>query len=115
MANRREYLDYLSEWLSPLGEITMKGMFGGHAVYCGGLIFALVADNVLYLKVDDVSRPRFEALSLSPFQPFPDKPGTMSYYPVPPEFFEDPSATREWAREAIAATKRAAPKKKRRV
>ncbi len=106
------YLDYILDWLSPLGDITSRAMMGGHILYSNGTVFALVAGNALFLKADDTTRPRFEALRLKPFQPFPDKPGTMQYYPPPAEFFEDADVMTEWGRGAVEAGKRAAAKKK---
>jgi len=90
------YLDYILDWLSPLGAITSRAMMGGHILYSNGVVFALIAGNALFLKVDDSTRPRFEALNLKAFQPFPDKPGTMQYYPPPAEFFEDADVMAEW-------------------
>jgi DNA transformation protein len=117
MGNRNEYLEFLFEWLSPLGVITSRAMMGGHVLYREGFVFALVAGNTLYLKVDDETRPTFEALGLKPFRPFEDKPGTMGYYPPPAEFFEDPEVMERWARAAVQVSRRAQvkkPKKKRR-
>jgi DNA transformation protein len=111
MANKPEYLSFVTEWLTPLGPITSRSMFGGHTLYCGDRVIALVADNVLHLKVDDVTRSLFEARGLTPFQPFPDNPATMSYYPPPPEFFEDLESMREWGRMALEAANRAKAKK----
>mgnify|MGYP000973370038 CR=1 FL=1 len=114
----REYLDYLRDWMSPLGEITARAMFGGHCLYCDGAVFALVANNALYLKGDDETRARFDARGLKPFCPFEDKPeAVMMYFAAPPEFFEDPGSMREWASLALEASRRAqakkAPRKKR--
>ena len=106
------YLDYILDWLSPLGAITSRAMMGGHILYSNGVVFALIAGNALFLKVDDSTRPRFEALNLKAFQPFPDKPGTMQYYPPPAEFFEDADVMAEWGRAAVEVGKRAAAKKK---
>ena len=106
------YLDYILDWLSPLGTITSRAMMGGHILYSNGVVFALIAGNALFLKVDDSTRPRFEALNLKAFQPFPDKPGTMQYYPPPAEFFEDADVVTEWGRAAVEVGKRAAAKKK---
>jgi DNA transformation protein len=115
MKNRPEYLEFVLEWLSPLGGITSRAMFGGHCLYCDGTVFALIADNVLYLKANGASRPRFEALRLQPFRPFEDRPQTMQYYPPPPEFFEDRDVMREWASLAIAAGRQAKkPSRKKR-
>ncbi|HTS29433.1 MAG TPA: TfoX/Sxy family protein [Bryobacteraceae bacterium] len=108
----KTYLTYILDWLSPLGEITHRSMMGGAVLYCDGFVFALLAESTLYLKVDDFTRPRFQALGLSPFQPFPDNPGTMQYYPPPAEFFEDSDALAEWGKAAVEVGKRAAAKKK---
>ena len=96
MPKKNEYLEFLLEWLAPLGVIPARAMFGGHCLYCGGVVFALVADNTLYLKVDDMTRPRFERLGSKPFRPFEDKPEVMQYYPPPAEFFENPDVMKEW-------------------
>ena len=45
-------------------------MFGGVGIYAKEAFFALVDDDVLYLKVDDSNRGDFEARGMSPFQPF---------------------------------------------
>jgi DNA transformation protein len=116
MAAKNAYVEWITEWLAPLGEITARSMMGGHVVYCNGIVFALVADGLLYLKADASTRPNFQALGLKPFKPFPDKESVMGYYPPPPEFFEDADVMLEWGRAAVAvgvaAKKGKAPKKK---
>lgn len=37
-------------------------MFGGVGLYAGELFFALIDDDILYLKADDTTRAAFEAL-----------------------------------------------------
>jgi DNA transformation protein len=74
-------------------------------------VFALVADQTLYLKVDDTTRPQFEALGLKPFRPFEDRPEVMQYYPPPAEFFEDADAMDRWGRAAVEVGRRAKDKK----
>ena len=112
MPAKNAYLDFILEWLSPLGEITSRSMMGGHVLYCDATVFALIAVNTLYLKVDDQTRPRFEALGLAPFRPFPDRPDTMQYYPPPPEFFEDPDVMKDWGRAAVETGRRSQAKRK---
>ena len=105
-------LDFMVEQLSPMGAITVRSMFGGHGVYCNGVMFALIANGALYLKADDVNRPKFLERGIRPFQPYPDKPGVMQYYPAPPEIFEDPKALKQWAGGAVQAGQRAAASKR---
>ena len=118
MANRASYIEFLLEQLSPLGEITTRRMFGGHAMYCDGTVFALVAGDALYLKTDEHNRADFERSGLEAFHPFGDERMVIQYYQAPPEIFEDVSALRRWGRGAVAAGQRGQakkPKKKKRA
>jgi DNA transformation protein len=48
-----ELIAYLPEVFELFGPVTIRKMFGGYGVYHDGLMFALVADDTLYLKADD--------------------------------------------------------------
>jgi len=111
MPNRASYVEFLIEQLSPLGQITTRRMFGGHAVYCDGTVFALVASDTLYLKVDGLNRAEFEASGLAAFHPFGDERMVMQYYQAPPEIFEDVDALQRWGGGAVAAGRRATGRK----
>jgi DNA transformation protein len=113
MPQGNSYLEFILEGLAPLGEITTRKMFGGLCLYCDGIVFALMDGSTLYLKVDDVTRPLFEKRKLKPFQPFPDQPGTMSYYPPPAEFFDDRDEMLRWGKMGLDAGLRAAAKKRK--
>ncbi|QZA77190.1 TfoX/Sxy family protein [Deefgea tanakiae] len=109
MARRSEYVDYLLDELAPLGKLRAKAMFGGFGLYCDELFFALVAEDMVYFKVDDVNRPRFIAEHLAPFC-FAMKDGrsqTMSYYPLPESALESQAELLDWAKEGVAAALRA--------
>jgi DNA transformation protein len=84
-------------------------MFGGAGIYRDGVMFALIADESLYLKADDLSKPDFEAEGLSPFA-YATKNGTntiMSYWRAPERCLDDPQEMAEWAKKALAAALRA--------
>ncbi len=109
MARRSEYLDWLIEQLAPLGAIRAKAMFGGFGLYCDEVFFAIIADDVLFVKVDDTSRSAFEAEGLQPFT-YLMKDGsvsTMSYYPLPDYALETPHELCDWAKKGIGAALRA--------
>jgi DNA transformation protein and related proteins len=90
-------------------DVTPKPMFGGVGLYARGVFFGILARNdTLYLKVDAVNRGDYEAVGAKPFQPYPDRPATMRYYPVPVAVLESAPALVVWARRAIAAAERAA-------
>jgi DNA transformation protein and related proteins len=81
-------------------------MFGGVGIYGRELFFALISDDALYLKGDDVSRTDFEARGMAPFRPFGEGGEVMQYYQVPGELLEDVEALRPWAELALAAAER---------
>jgi len=108
VAVSKGYSDYLAELFSPFGEVSIRRMFGGAGVYLDGSIFAIADDDSLYLKVDDRTRPAFEAAGLAPFR-YEKKDGTvgvMSYYAMPDEAHDDPDALAEWTRRALDAARR---------
>lgn len=96
--------------LAPLGEVRARAMFGGWGVYLGDLMFALVAEEVLYFNVDEQTRPYFEGAGARPFQyhrPEERRSVQMSYWEAPEAALEDEEALCEWARLAVAAAGRA--------
>ena len=114
MPKRSEFVDYLLEQLAPLGEVSAKSMFGGWGIYHEGRMFALVADDTIYLKVDDVNRADFERENLQPFRyaGTDREVAVMSYYQPPAAALDDRELLCEWARQGLAAAERAAAKKK---
>jgi DNA transformation protein and related proteins len=101
------YIEYLHELLNPLGKITSKKMFGGHGIYCNGLMMGLVADEVLYVKVDEESKPFFIAAGCEPFiYEAKSKKVAMSYWTVPDEAMESEEQMLPWAKHAYAAALR---------
>lgn len=101
-----EYLEYVMEQLGCLGNVDYKKMFGGAGIYFEDLVFALVADDVLYFKVDDVTRQYYEKAGMNPFKPFEDKDYVMSYYEVPIEVLENTDSLKQWAYRSIEAAGR---------
>ena len=94
-----------------LSGVRAKRMFGGVGLYADDSFFALIDDDVLYLKVDEETRSDFERLGLRPFQPFGEGTATMQYYQLPEDLLEDPDALRPWAEGAVAVARRAKRKK----
>lgn len=92
--------------LAGLGDVTAKKMFGGVGIYCGGLFFAIIARDELYLKADDHTRARFKAAGAAPFRPYPGRSGKIQYYSVPLEILESAPELERWAREAVAVARK---------
>ena len=110
MAQMDSFVEYALELLEPLGPVQARAMFGGWGLYFGGVMFGLIVEGSLFLKVDDVTRPAFEAAGCEPFvYQGARKPTAMSYWtppadaqddahallPGPAEAWKPPSARRE--------------------
>jgi DNA transformation protein len=97
-----------------LGPVAARRMFGGAGIYVDGVMFALVADDTLYLKTDAENRADFDALGLEPFV-FHQKDGDTietSYCRAPEDALESPDAMADWAKRGYAAALRAAARKR---
>ncbi|HXF53227.1 MAG TPA: TfoX/Sxy family protein [Hyphomicrobiaceae bacterium] len=119
MPTSAAFIDFVTDQLAGLGNVSVRRMFGGAGVYCGGVMFALVADDTLYFKTDEGNRSDFDAEGLEPFV-YQSKAGrntVMSYRRAPERLFEDPDDMRGWAEKALAAARRASAqtRKKRRM
>ena len=116
MDKKGEFIEYLLEQMRDIGPVNARAMFGGHGIYHDGIMFALIADNVLYLKTDETNRHLLEARKLPPFlYERKDKSISMSYNEAPGEVLDDPDEMTYWARSAIAASRRAANQASRRT
>ena len=107
----RNYLQYVLDLLKVLGPVTAKRMFGGAGLYHNGLFFALIADDVLYFKVDDENTTDYLSAGTGPFKPYGSY--AMSYYEVPADVLEDEEQLNEWARRAVTAAMRTAASRRK--
>jgi DNA transformation protein len=112
-----EFIEFLKDQLAGFGPITVRRMFGGAGIYHDGLMFGLVADDVLYLKVDEASRRELESEGLSPFT-YDTKVGKnviTSYWRAPERCLDDPLEMTNWAKKAYSSAlkaQRAKPKRR---
>jgi DNA transformation protein and related proteins len=97
---------FVLDQLSGIGEVVPRSMFGGVGLYHRGIFFAILARDVLYLKVDDFNRADYERAGMSPFKPFPGRPTTLKYYAVPVGVLESAGELEVWAHKAVAAAER---------
>ncbi len=115
-----EFLEFLKDQLRPFGPVSARRMFGGAGLFRDDLMFALIAEDTLYFKIDERNRLDFEAAGMAPFTyQGKGRKMQMSYYEVPPDILEDSAGLSEWAGKAFEAAlagakaKNRAKKKKR--
>ncbi|MFQ5480895.1 MAG: TfoX/Sxy family protein [Thermodesulfobacteriota bacterium] len=101
------FISYLLEMLEDLGAVRVKRMFGGYGIYSDDIFFAIVVDNILYIKADDLNRQLFEAKGLPRFTyKRKGRDCTMSYYMAPEEALEDKDELYLWATKGYEAALR---------
>ena len=103
------YLDHCRELLQGIGPVDIRRMFGGHGIYAGDVMFALIARDTLYLRIDDTVRDAFADAGSEPFVydgKAAGRPVTMPYMTAPEEAMDDPAAMTPWAEQALAAARR---------
>ncbi len=113
MAVSESYRVFVLEQLGRVTPVTGRSMFGGVGIYARGSFFALIAEDRLYFKVDDTTRPEFERLGMEPFQPL-GEPNAMGYYEVPSDVVEDAIQLAPWVEKAIDVAAKAKLGKPRR-
>jgi hypothetical protein len=59
--------EFINDLFAPFGPVVVRRMFGGAGIYREGLMFALVFDGAIFLKVDEASIPEFEREGSRPF------------------------------------------------
>ena len=115
MAVSPGFAQFVVEQLDGCAPIVTKRMFGGVGIYSGDIFFALIDNDILYLKTDESNRKDFEAAGSGPFRPNGDAGETMMYYSVPVSVLEDADELASWGRKAIAVAVVARSRKKPRA
>src|SRR4029079_18740145 len=107
------FAEFLREQLSPLGRVSMRRMFGKTGVFCDGVMFGMVSDNTLYVRVDDHNRAIFKEAEASPPLNYAKKGETidLAFWRVPERLIDEPDELVLWARAALAAARRVAAKR----
>jgi DNA transformation protein len=85
MITSREFLDLVLDQMADFGCVTARRMFGGVGTYWNGVMFALIADDVLYLKAAPSNIQDFDAEDLEPitYRTGGGKKAVMSYRRAP--------------------------------
>lgn len=111
--------DFVKELFAGLGAVQIKRMFGGAGGYADGVMFLLLADETIHLKVDDALKAELAAEGSGPFVwepqngPRAGEKVEMGYWRLPDSALDDPDEAVRWGRKALAVAKaKAKPKRK---
>ncbi len=109
-----EFVEWVTgDLLAQMSGVTARAMFGGYGVYKDGVIFGIIVDDELYLKVDASNQAEYEKLGSAPFV-YTAKGGKklmMSYWKVPAEMLESPEELLRLAEQSYLINKNREKKK----
>jgi DNA transformation protein len=112
-----DFQAFVDELLAGFGPVRFKRMFGVVGLFAGDVIFGLIDDEAIYLRVDEALRAELEAEGSAPWvYRHRTAPRAVSpYWRLPEAALDDPDAAAAWARKALGVVEaKAAGKKPRR-
>jgi DNA transformation protein len=92
---------------SVMGRIEARRMFGGVGLYAEGVMFALIDDDVIFLKVDETLKADLAAAGSRSWTysrrtgPQAGVPQQTSYWSLPESALDDPEEACAWGRRSL--------------
>ena len=107
---------YRPDLFEQFGTVVARRMFGGLGLFAGDVMVGIVIDDLIYLKTDEATRPRFVAEGMGPFvySKHTGEEIAMSYYAVPDRLYDEPEEFADWVRAAYAVAERSPAVQKKR-
>ncbi len=109
MVVSRGFQDFVLDLLGPLAPVSRR-MFSGVGLFHGGVMFGLLVRDAMYLRVDELTRERFEQAGSGPFsyRRGEREVSISAYYLVPEDLLDRQEELLQWTQDAIAASRRVA-------
>jgi len=103
-----EFAQHMADVFRLFGPVSLRRMFSGYGLFRDGIMFGLVYDETLYLKVDAENIADFRVQGLPQFEYIrQEKAIGLSYYQAPESILEDINEAALWARRSFEAARRA--------
>ena len=103
MSANSGFVEYIIDLLSSYAEVKSRRMFGGYGLYSGNIMFAIIIEDELYFKVDDVLSEEYRKSGSYPFTyQKNEKTVALSYWYVPDKVFEDGDLLKTWFSKSLA-------------
>lgn len=100
---------FVADLLQPMGPVVARRMFSGSGLFCDGLMFALIINDVLYLKADEANQPQFEAEGMGPFlYTARGRSIAINYWRAPERLMDEPDDLVAWSRAALGVARKLA-------
>lgn len=101
MTSSEDYLNFLKDQLSGIGEFETKKMFGGHGFFKDGLMFGMLGSGIFRLKVDESNEQNYIDKGMKPYYSDKKKKG-MPYWEVPADVLENRTELSKWALKSVS-------------
>ena len=113
MSGRTEFVDRALARLLPMGPVRARAMFGSWGLFLDDVMFALIAGERLYFKVDAETEARFVGAGSQAFT-YARRGArvAMSYREAPAGALEATEALLPWAELGLDAARRARRRKR---
>jgi DNA transformation protein len=117
MTKADSFHDFVKELFGGVGAIQVKRMFGGAGGYADGVMFLLLADDLIYLKADAALKEELRAEGSGPFiweptsGPRAGEKVEMGYWRLPEAALDDPDEAARWGKKALKIAKDSAAAK----
>lgn len=107
MTVSNHFIIHAVESMTNVVPVSYRRIFNGYGIYHNGVQFAIVVNDHLYFRADDLSRNLYLAKKMSAFQPNAVTMGETSFFQLPDEVLNDPSELHHWMRIAVEAAQNA--------
>ncbi len=97
-------IELARELFAGLGSISIRRLFGGAGIYCGGKIFALIYEGDIYLKAGEEFGSALKAEGSIQFEWYSEKRGKlmhMGYWRLPDRALDSGDEAVALARQAL--------------
>jgi DNA transformation protein len=108
MSETAAVLAFAVDLFSDMGRVEARRMFGGAGLYAGGVMFGLIDDDVIFLKVDEALKAELAAAGSHSWiyterkGPKAGIPQETSYWSLPESALDDPEEACTWALRSLA-------------
>ncbi len=103
MSVSQDYLARIIERLARVVPVSYRRIFHGYGVYHRGVQFAIIVNDQLYFRADELSCQLYERKGMKAFQPGSIGRAESSFYQLPDEVLDAPEELVYWMRTAVEA------------
>lgn len=105
MAASTDYLNFVLDQLSNWKTVNTKRIFGCIGLYAEGLMFGIIAKEIVYFKVDQTNKNNYLKAGSETLKLFKNNSSVASFYEVPIAILEDADNFINWANQSLEIQK----------